>query len=543
MSAKPIKLLCVGDVNGRFQELLKRIKLVSQKSGNFDILLCVGEFFGPDAALNKKVASGEIQFPIPTYVLGPCCPSTSQFYPDENAEFSPNLTYLGRKGILNTAQGLTIAYVSGIEAVNIDGEAKLFEFNEKTIDDLLLPVRAKSGFLGVDILLTAVWPAEVSKYSSNTPSTDIEGSKLISRLATGLKPRYHFSGIGCHYERTPYRNHRVLVEAAQHTTRFIGLASVGNPNKEKWMYAVSIVPMRKLTRDELTQQPPNASEFPYMEILQEYLQKRREAEMKKPENQFFFDMNADPGQEDSIDRGGRKRRGGGDFNEGERPPKQNIAANHCWFCLSNVGTEKHLIVSIGTKTYAAMPKGPLTDDHVMIMSINHVQSLTAADDELRAEVAKYRDAFSLMADAAGKVLVAFERNYKCSHLMINLIPVPKAKSKGLRLQFLSDAQDKGIEMEIMEKDKQVWDILFEGQPYFYVELPDGSRLLTKQMKNFPLQFGREILAGKELLDCEDKADWKNCKLSEEEEATLANQMKQKFKPYDFAADSSDSDDD
>uniref|UniRef100_A0AC34GPV9 Cwf19-like C-terminal domain-containing protein n=1 Tax=Panagrolaimus sp. ES5 TaxID=591445 RepID=A0AC34GPV9_9BILA len=389
MSAKPIKLLCVGDVNGRFQELLKRVKLVSQKSGNFDILLCVGEFFGPDVEMNKKVASGEIQFPIPTYVLGPCCPSTSQFYPDENAEFSPNLTYLGRKGILNTAHGLTIAYVSGIEATNTEGEAKLFEFNEKTIDDLLLPVRAKSGFLGVDVLLSAVWPDEVSKFSTNVPATDVEGSKLISRLATGLKPRYHFSGRGCHYERTPYRNHRVLVEAAQHTTRFIGLSSVGNLNKEKWMYAVSLVPMRKLTRDELTAQPPTASEFPYMEILQEYLQKRREAEMRKPENQFFFDMNADPGQEDTVDRGGRKRRGGDMFEDSERPAKQNIPANNCWFCLSNVGTEKHLIVSVGNKTYAAMPKGPLVDDHIMVMSINHVQSLTAADDELRAEIVSF----------------------------------------------------------------------------------------------------------------------------------------------------------
>uniref|UniRef100_A0AC34GAW7 Cwf19-like protein C-terminal domain-containing protein n=1 Tax=Panagrolaimus sp. ES5 TaxID=591445 RepID=A0AC34GAW7_9BILA len=147
-----------------------------------------------------------------------------------------------------------------------------------------------------------------------------------------------------------------------------------------------------------------------------------------------------------------------------------------------------------------------------------------------------------MADANGKVLVAFERNYKCSHLLINFIPIPKAKAKGLRLQFLSDAQDKGIEMEIMEKDTQVWDVLFEGQPYFYVELPDGSRLLTKQMKNFPLQFGREVLAGPSLLNCAEKADWKNCKLGEEEEAELANQLKQRFKPYDFAADS-DSDDD
>ena len=49
MTTKPVKLLCVGDVNGKFQDLLKRLKLVTQKSGAVDILLCVGEFFGPDS--------------------------------------------------------------------------------------------------------------------------------------------------------------------------------------------------------------------------------------------------------------------------------------------------------------------------------------------------------------------------------------------------------------------------------------------------------------------------------------------------------------
>lgn len=63
------------------------------------------------------------------------------------------------------------------------------------------------------------------------------------------------------------RNHRVLQEAAQHVTRFIGLAPVINPEKDKWLYAFSITPMRKLSRAELTAQPNNATEFPYMEIL------------------------------------------------------------------------------------------------------------------------------------------------------------------------------------------------------------------------------------------------------------------------------------
>lgn len=57
------------------------------------------------------------------------------------------------------------------------------------------------------------------------------------------------------------------------------------------------------------------------------------------------------------------------------------------------------------------------------------------------------------------------------------------------------------------------------------------------MKDFPLQFGREVLAGPSLLDCEDKIDWKNCLLGEEKEAEVAKQLKIKFKQFDPSADS------
>lgn len=60
------------------------------------------------------------------------------------------------------------------------------------------------------------------------------GSPLISDLALVLRPRYHFAGReGLHYERLPYRNHKVLAESAKQVTRFVGLAKVGNAEKKK----------------------------------------------------------------------------------------------------------------------------------------------------------------------------------------------------------------------------------------------------------------------------------------------------------------------
>ncbi|VDM46490.1 unnamed protein product [Toxocara canis] len=564
MAAKPTKVLVSGDVNGHFEQLIKRVVSVNKKNGPFDMLICVGEFFGDDVQKNEEVIGGQLQFPITTYILGPCCQSTSTCYPDESAEFSSNLTYMGKKGILSTTTGLQIAYLSGIEG----SQSASFQFSKTTVDELLLPVTVGSGFLGVDLLVTSMWPSQVWKHSLNQPSREVNGSRLISKLAAGLKPRYHFAGMGIHYERTPYRNHRVLLEAAQHVTRFIGLASVNNTEKEKWLYAFSIVPGRKMSRAELTAQPPNASEFPYMEILAnlilesvlfgmpyflEYkpfllsyirapsrIAKKKVAQEERTTiqgknastsgQQYFFDMSEEV--EDHVDRGGKRRRKNDDEGSLSRQP--------CWFCLSNTDVEKYLILSVANHCYAAMPKGPLTDDHVMILSIGHIQSLVAAPQEVRDDVQRFKDAFTLMFDKHGKVVVMFERNFKTQHLQLQIVPLPKSCSKALRSSFINAAQLKNVELVFLKPHQQIWDLVNEGCPYFYVELPEGTRMFALNMRNFPLHFGREVLAGRALLNCEEKVDWRVCEIPRDEQAVLVKKLQESFKPFDFTDADSDS---
>ncbi|OON16833.1 hypothetical protein X801_07340, partial [Opisthorchis viverrini] len=125
------------------------------------------------------------------------------------------------------------------------------------------------GFIGVDLLLTPNWPSGIGNRTS-TPLPDEcivlskTGSKAISKLAYFLRPRYHFSsGMGCYYERAPYRNHRVLQEKASHVTRFIALADVKNPLNRK------LVPIDKMSRQDLTQQPPDVTENPYLGLVDE----------------------------------------------------------------------------------------------------------------------------------------------------------------------------------------------------------------------------------------------------------------------------------
>uniref|UniRef100_A0A915NHI0 CWF19-like protein 1 n=1 Tax=Meloidogyne floridensis TaxID=298350 RepID=A0A915NHI0_9BILA len=515
---RQVKVLCSGDVNGNFKQLIARIALVNQKAGPFDILFCVGEFFGPDNDENEKVINGEIDFPVPTYILGPCCPSTSTYYPAESVEFSQSLTYLGKKGTLMTANGLLIGYFSGIEAPAIFSpllKTLPFQFDTRSIDDLLTPLAASSGFMGVDILLTSIWPANVWLHSTNQPSIEPSNtSKLLARLASGLRPRYHFAGQGIHYE-------------------------LNNTNKQKWLYAFSCTPMRELSRDEL--------EYLHNKAIEDEKRRREEGNSV----QYRFDNNNYEDEEHQEEFQGRrkgKRRGGENYNE-KRP---KIDPSTCWFCLSNIDAEKHLIVSVGTNCYAAMPKGPLMERHLLVMSI------VVAPTEVRDEVNKFKDAYwyififvfylyiyffaSLFSDRNNEVVCVFERNYKTEHMQIQFVPIPKSKAKSLKSTFLNAAQLKNIEFCILGENEQVWDLLNEGSPYFYVELPDGTKMLSRTMSRFPLQFGREVLASKALLDCEDHIDWRNCSLEKDKEVELVNKLKNGFKPFDFT-NTEDSDED
>jgi hypothetical protein len=44
---------------------------------------------------------------------------------------------------------------------------------------------------------------------------------------------------------------------------------------------------------------------------------------------------------------------------------------------------------------------------------------------------------------------------------------------------------------------------------------------------------REVLANPDLLDMEERADWKNCTASKEEETKAALDFRNIFKPFDF----------
>ncbi|CAK7352628.1 unnamed protein product [Dovyalis caffra] len=228
-----------------------------------------------------------------------------------------------------------------------------------------------------------------------------------------------------------------------------------------------------------------------------------------------------------------RRRGSEKFN-GNR-------SKECWFCLSSPNVESHLIISIGEFYYCALPKGPLVEDHVLVIPIEHAPSTLSLTltRECESELVKFRNSLKLYYKNQGKEAVLFEWISKRStHANIQVVPVPSTRVAAVRDICNLAAEKLGFKFVMMKfnnyADAREWlRVQFDrNNSFFYLELTEGTILShsVDEKENFPAQFGREVLAG--LLNMPDRADWRNCTLGKEEETKMAEEFKKKFEELD-----------
>lgn len=110
----PNRLLC-GDVEGKFCALFDRVDTINKKNGPFELVLCVGNFFGVNNREFQLYKSGEkkgccwrcvfvwsgnclFTVAVPTYVLGANKSEHNELFPDDG-ELCPNVFCLGNKNM------------------------------------------------------------------------------------------------------------------------------------------------------------------------------------------------------------------------------------------------------------------------------------------------------------------------------------------------------------------------------------------------------------------------------------------------------------
>ncbi|XP_065850953.1 zinc finger CCCH domain-containing protein 64 [Euphorbia lathyris] len=600
----PPRILLCGDVLGRLNQLYKRFQSVNKSAGPFDAIFCVGQFFpSSEELLNEFMdyAEGRSQIPLPTYFIGDYgvgAPkllsaisrnSANLGFKMDGFKISENLYWLRGSGKF-TFQGLSVAYLSGRQS---SGGQQFGTYGQDDVDAL----RALAEEPGiVDLFLTNEWPSGVTNRASTTDiltgiSDSVGSDFVVSELAAEIKPRYHIAGTkGVFYAREPYSN-----SDAVHVTRFLGLASVGNKDKQKFIHAISPTPGSTMSAADISTKPSNTTLSPYTFVDQsghakevtkrpsdsdavsdsqywryDVSQKRKKTGAGDGDKlcfKFIFSGSCPRGEKchfqhdmdtrDQYLRGvcidflikGKCERGPdcnykhdfqseGETNSHKRQGSENANANRskeCWFCLSSPSLESHLIINIGENYYCALPKGPLVQDHVLFVPIEHSPNTLSLPQECESELDKLLNGLELYHKSHGKETVLFEYiSKRGTHANLQVVPVPSSRVASLKDIFNMAAERLGFKFVTMKfnniSDGRQWlrKEFDRNYSFFYVELPDGTMLsrTIEENEKFPAQFGREVLAG--LLNMPERADWRSCNLNKEEETRVVEKLKKLF---------------
>ncbi|XP_057247376.1 zinc finger CCCH domain-containing protein 64 isoform X2 [Beta vulgaris subsp. vulgaris] len=514
-SPSPPRILLSGDVNGRLSALFKRFLSVNKSAGPFDALLCVGQFFPDSTELLEEFMEyieERRDIPIPTYFIGdfgvaaPKVLSASVKDPAnlgfkmDGFRVCNNLFWLKGSGNF-TLFGLSVAYLSGRQSPS--GQ-QFGTYSQDDVDAL----RALADEPGVvDLFLTNEWPSGVTNRTSagDIPpglSDSLGSDSTIAELVAEIKPRYHIAGSKTvFYAREPYTN----IDAV-HVTRFFGLAPVGNKEKQKFMHAISPTPASTMTVAEISTKPPNTTLSPYT-IVDDTPRKettKRPGDSTLDEQYWRYDVkkqkqgngNAEklcfkylscgscPRGDDCRfrhDEDAREQYMRGvcfDFlNKGkcERGPEcqfkhdlvaegESIAnrrsrshmastnrSKECWFCLSSPNVESHLIISVGGNLYCALAKGPLVDDHVLLIPVEHSPSTLSLPPDCQRDLNRYQSSLRKYCKTQRKELIFFELiSKRGTHANLQAVPIPQTKASSAKSIFNLAAKKLGFDFETIK---------------------------------------------------------------------------------------------
>ncbi|KAF2807631.1 uncharacterized protein BDZ99DRAFT_489285 [Mytilinidion resinicola] len=535
------KILVVGGVYGQFPAVFSKISALHAKNA-FALAIIVGDLFAdPVTATSqdkdnvKSLIHGNIDIPLPIYFA-----LSKQGLPEDvieklessAGELCSNLYFLGKRTTIKTSEGIRIVALGGNLDPNITGGASKDKYPPFYGEG---DARALRGANTADILVTSEWPAGIrtgSKVEFQSDLGEPPSQQCIADLSSTLKPRYHFStSTDTFFEREPFFH--APTEESPDTfpiTRFISMASFGNPKKQKWIYAFSLDP----TAASPVAVPVGATASPLSM-----------AGKKRP---------AQPSQASSFRFAGS---GHGRGNKRRRAPP---TAGECFFCLSNPNLATHLITSIGDNAYLTTAKGPLSTGqtfpklafpcHILIIPLTHEATLASIEEESRhalyEEMNKYRSAIhSMLISLAGSELGSVTWEVSRSggvHTHWQFLPI----SADLIRQGLVEAAFK-VEAENQKYPKfearDVGDGSEESNDFFRVVIwssPENDDSEGKETSlvlpldasfRFDLQFGRRVLA--KLLGLEQRIDWHDCGQTHEQEEADVAAFKSAFSDYDF----------
>ncbi|ORM41970.1 CWF19-like protein 1 [Babesia sp. Xinjiang] len=263
----------------------------------------------------------------------------------------------------------------------------------------------------------------------------------------------------------------------------------------------------------------------------------------------------------------------GDFpSESVAASKRTLPGNSndaCWFCLSNIACEDHMVVYVSEQSYIAIAKGPIARYHSLVTPIYHYPSAASASRHVLEDMQRLVDSLFDLCLKSGMGGIAFERympmqNPNAMHTQIQVVPVPLDRAMDA-FAYVNDSEHfVGSKVEALGEQYPTSLMCLEGRldglerSYFYLQavgrntgerggLVHSHCLWTLGHRGggrrIPITFGRELVlnllpdSAAELMPCmsavssppegswkEMALDWRNCITNKETESLLAQEL-------------------
>ncbi|KAI0402794.1 CwfJ C-terminus 2-domain-containing protein-like protein [Xylaria palmicola] len=535
------KVIVLSSLDGKLEEAFAKLETLHKKQ-NFSFAIVTGNLFSADQdnEIVHKLLNGALRVPLPTYFTVGTTPLPQPIVEriERDEDICENLHFLGKRSTTKTSEGVRIVTLGGVlDTSIIGGQSNEQYLPFHTVGD----VKALRGANTADILLTTPWPAAITTNSNVAVAPENKDAILVSEeiaeLCAALKPRYHFSASPSpfFYEREPFLHPSANDQLdSRAITRFISLAPFGNPSKAKSLYAFNITP-----GERTMSVPAGCTPSPFLSRAKKHA---------APD---------DDGQFNRFASGHDKRSGGRHKRRKHSPPP---GPDRCFFCLSNVGVDTHMICCIGTEAYVTTAKGPLPGQdffassglpfacHQLIIPLSHeptFQAMGADADNVFKDMTRFKEAMQAMVASQSKFklgAVTWEiSRQRGIHIHWQFMPVPF----GLIRKGLVEAGFK-VEAENQKypqfQETNLGPATNEPSDFFRVWIwsDDGetgiqSKELVMRLDDsfrFDLQFGRQVMA--KLLGLEARLSWRDVVQTTAEEVEDVDKFKAAFKPWDFS---------
>ena len=578
-----LKIIFLSNAYGNFTKVNDLYTKISTKSGDVDVMILIGEVFNQAEKFSALNLLSNLKCKIIIFDSSSISSVLKAKINYSPYEYSSNITILGRSGIFEF-KGLKIGYLNGYEDNKfLTKEKKLYTgdaFSYYDIEKFIDKTKIEND--KIDILLLSSIPQVFaheleSDFSSPFHNEDVKIStkQILNKktsyacniLVSNLNPRYIITSVDdYYYERKPFIN------VNKYLSRYINIAHFNNKvnQKEKFVYAISTIPISKMTKADIDAidnlQSPQYSLSPFesaipssIEEIIQYREKYNLQNIKITKDELYL-CNLDhyltyEELHDFLSQFGKvielnmiyrnKRFTGGAYvkfsdlkvqndllkknnyytlkgrkigirEKIEKVPSVTDIAKTCWFCFTNPNIEKNLILKSYQNFYLAYPKGPIENMHFLILPKKHIQSFIEMDQTMKNEFEEILSSIEKFITINDLDFFIYEKNLpydniSARHMCVNIVGVDREimfKYNSKAKKFLEKSKISFIE----SYDEKFINTINKGEYYQYINGSTGIKLGKTEKR---LIYYINIKESQK--DFEDYGRWLICYLLEKEE--------------------------